>query len=89
MNQDQKSVLDDLSPSSSVCGLTEGISAIAAKSCEMKTPRIDAAVRELVTLSALAALGCALAAMQGDLLFAAVFGAASVVTTIEALRRVR
>jgi len=37
---------------------------------------MDPRVRELVMLSALAALGCGLAAVQGDLLFVAVFGAA-------------
>jgi hypothetical protein len=36
-------------------------------------------------LSALAALGCGLAAAQGDLLFIALFGAASVVAIIEAI----
>ena len=35
-------------------------------------------MRELVMLSALAALGCGLAAMQGDLAFVAIFGADSV-----------
>jgi hypothetical protein len=55
----------------------------------MKAPRIDPAVRELALLSALAALGCGLAAAQGDLWFVAVFGAASVVTIIEAIRRLR
>jgi hypothetical protein len=35
----------------------------------MKAPRIDAAVRELAELSALAALGCGLATAQGDLWF--------------------
>jgi alkylhydroperoxidase/carboxymuconolactone decarboxylase family protein YurZ len=57
--------------------------------CEMKAPRIDPAVRELAVLSALAALGCGLAAAQGDLWFVAVFGAASVVTIIEAIRRLQ
>jgi hypothetical protein len=46
-------------------------------------------VRELAALSALAALGCGLAAAQGDLLFVALFGAASIVTIIEAIRRLR
>src|SRR5262245_61353452 len=46
-------------------------------------------VRELAALSALAALGCGLAAGQGDLLFVALFGAASIVTIIEAIRRLR
>src|SRR6266516_794712 len=45
--------------------------------CEMTAPRIDPAVRELAVLSALAALGCGLAAVKGDLWFVAVFGAAS------------
>jgi MYXO-CTERM domain-containing protein len=45
-------------------------------------------MRELVMLSALAALGCAVAAAQGDLLFVALFGA-SVVAIIEAIRRSR
>jgi hypothetical protein len=53
----------------------------------MKATRIDAAVRELAELSALAALGCGLAAAQGDLWFVTVFGAASVVTMIEVVRR--
>ena len=44
-------------------------------------------VRELVMLSALAALGCGLAAVQGDLLFVAIFGAACALTIIEAIRR--
>jgi alkylhydroperoxidase/carboxymuconolactone decarboxylase family protein YurZ len=57
--------------------------------CEMKAPRIDPAVRELAVLSALAALGCGLAAVQGDLWFVAVFSAASVVTIIEAIRRLQ
>jgi hypothetical protein len=45
--------------------------------------------RELAALSALAALGCGLAAAQGDLFFVAIFGAASVVAIIEAVRRLR
>ena len=36
-------------------------------------------------ISALAALGCGLAAAQADLLFVALFGAASVVAIIEAI----
>jgi hypothetical protein len=47
---------------------------------------MDPRVRELVMLSALAALGCGLVAAQGDLLFVALFGAASVVPIIEAMR---
>jgi len=46
-------------------------------------------LRELAALSALAAVGCGLAAAEGDLLFVAIFGAASVVTIIEAIRRLR
>jgi hypothetical protein len=46
-------------------------------------------LRELAPLSALAAVGCGLAAAQGDLLFVAIFGAASVVTIIEAIRRLQ
>jgi hypothetical protein len=52
-----------------------------------ESPRIDPAVLELAALSALAALGCGLAAAQGDLLFVTVFGAASVVTIIEVVCR--
>jgi alkylhydroperoxidase/carboxymuconolactone decarboxylase family protein YurZ len=47
---------------------------------------MDPRLRELITLSALAALGCGLAATQNDLFFVALFGAASVVTIIEAIR---
>ena len=50
---------------------------------------LDPRVRELVMLSALAALGCGLAAVQGDLLFVAIFGAACAVTIIEAIRRLQ
>jgi hypothetical protein len=57
--------------------------------CEMKALLMDPGVRELAALSALAALGCGLAAAQGDLLFVAVFGAASIITIIEAIRRLR
>ena len=57
--------------------------------CEMKARRIDPAAPELAALSALAALGCGLAAAQGDLLFVAIFGAACAVTIIEAIRRLR
>jgi alkylhydroperoxidase/carboxymuconolactone decarboxylase family protein YurZ len=61
-----------------------------ALSYETKSiPQMDPRVRELVMLSALAALGCGLAAAQGDLLFVALFGAASVVAIIEAIRRLR
>ena len=50
-----------------------------------KYPQMDPRVRELLMLSALGALGCGLAAAQGDLLFVALFGAASVVAIIEAI----
>jgi hypothetical protein len=56
--------------------------------CEMKLPW-DPRLRELVALAMLAAFGCGLAAAQGDLLFVALFGAASVVAIIEAIRRLR
>jgi alkylhydroperoxidase/carboxymuconolactone decarboxylase family protein YurZ len=55
----------------------------------MKALWMDPRVRELAALSALAALGCGLAAGQGDLLFVAIFGAACAVTIIEAIRRLR
>ena len=57
--------------------------------CEMKAPWMNPGVQELAALSALAALGCGLAAAQGDLLFVAIFGAACAVTIIEAIRRLR
>jgi hypothetical protein len=50
---------------------------------------MDPRVRELAVLSALAALACGLAAVQGDLLFGAIFGVASVVTIVEAIRRLQ
>ena len=56
---------------------------------EMKLPWMDPGLRELVALAVLAALGCGLALSQGDLLFAAIFGAACAVTIIEAIRRSR
>jgi hypothetical protein len=55
--------------------------------CEMKALWMNPALLELAALSALAALGCGLAAGQGDLLFVALFGAASIITIIEAIRR--
>jgi alkylhydroperoxidase/carboxymuconolactone decarboxylase family protein YurZ len=58
--------------------------------CEMKSILyMDPRVRQLIMLSALAALGCGLAAAQGDLLFVAIFGAACALTIIEAIRRLR
>jgi hypothetical protein len=53
----------------------------------MKPPRIDPDMRELIGLSLIAAGGCGLALSQGDFLFAAIFGAACAVATIEAIRR--
>ena len=58
--------------------------------CEMKSIlQMDPRMRELVMLSALAALGCGLAAVQGDLLFVAIFGVTCAVTIIEAIRRLQ
>ena len=58
--------------------------------CEMKSIlQMDPRMRELVMLSALAALGCSLAAVQGDLLFVAIFGVTCAVTIIEAIRRLQ
>jgi hypothetical protein len=50
---------------------------------------MDRRIWELAALSALAALACGLAATQNDLLFVALFGAASVVAIVEAIRRLR
>jgi hypothetical protein len=47
---------------------------------------MDPRLRELVALAALAALACGLAATQDDLLFVAIFGAASLVSIVEAIR---
>jgi hypothetical protein len=44
---------------------------------------------ELIALCLLALFGLSLALTQGDLLFAAVFGAAIATATIEAIRRLR
>jgi hypothetical protein len=46
-------------------------------------------LQELIALSLLAAFGCGLALAHGDLFFVAVFGCASAVTIIEAIRRLR
>src|SRR5262249_58653706 len=55
--------------------------------CEMKSIlEMDPRVRDLVMLSALAALGCGLAAVQGGLLFVAIFCAAHAPTIIPTLR---
>jgi hypothetical protein len=55
----------------------------------MKAPWTDPSLRELVALAALAAFRCGLALARGDLLFLIIFGAASAVTIIEAVRRSR
>ena len=57
--------------------------------CRMKAPWMDPGLRELAALSALAALGCGLAAGQGDFLFVAIFGVTCAVTIIEAIMRLR
>jgi hypothetical protein len=44
---------------------------------------------ELLVLAALAGFGCGFAVVLGDFLFAAIFGVANVVATIEAIRRLR
>jgi hypothetical protein len=50
---------------------------------------MDSGLRELAALSALSALGIGLAAAQGDFVFVALFGAASIVAISEAIRRLR
>ena len=55
---------------------------------EMKPPRVDPRLRELLVLAALAAFGWILALARGDLMFLAIFGAANVVI-IDAIRRLR
>jgi hypothetical protein len=69
----------------------DGSSAIERRhtDCEMKAPWMDPGLRELVGLSMLAGGGCGLAFAQGDLLFVAVFGVASAMAVIEAIRRSR
>src|SRR5262245_36878257 len=54
---------------------------------EMKAPWTNPGVRELAALSGRASLGCGLAAAQGDLLFVAIFGAASPVHSIASSAR--
>jgi hypothetical protein len=56
---------------------------------QMKAPWTDPSLRELLALAALAAFGCGLALARGDLLFLCIFGVASAVTIIEAIRRSR
>jgi hypothetical protein len=50
---------------------------------------MDPWLRELAALSALAALGCGLAVAHGDFVFVALFGAASILAIVEAIRRLR
>jgi hypothetical protein len=61
--------------------------ATAAAPRDMKAPRKS--VVELAALSAVSALGCVVAAGRAELLFVALFGTASTVAIIEALRRLR
>jgi len=44
-------------------------------------------LRELIALSLLAGLGCGVALAHGDVFFVAVFGLASAITIVEAIRR--
>jgi len=53
----------------------------------MKAP--DQGLRELLGLSLIAGGACGLALSQGDFLFAAIFGVASAMASIEAIRRSR
>lgn len=50
---------------------------------EMKASRIDPDLRELIGLSLLSAGACSLALGEGDFLFAALFGANSIVAVTE------
>jgi hypothetical protein len=56
---------------------------------QMKAPWTDTGLRELIGLSLLSVGGCSLALGQGDLLFVALFGAASIVAITETIRRLR
>jgi hypothetical protein len=55
----------------------------------MKARWMGSDLRELVALSLLGAVGCGLALAHDDLFFVAVFGGASAMTIIEAMRRLR
>jgi hypothetical protein len=55
----------------------------------MKAPGTGHGVVELAALSALSALGCVVAAGRADLMFVALFGAASTVAITETIRRLR
>ena len=60
-----------------------------AATYEMKAPSMGHGVLELAALSALSALGCIVAAGRTDLMFVALFGAASTVAITETIRRLR
>jgi hypothetical protein len=64
-------------------------SAVALSDAQMKAPWNDTGWRELVGLSLLSVGGCSLALGLGDLLFVALFGAASIVAITETIRRLR
>ena len=70
-------------------GFTDHVSTEPSASLRRWSVGHDWPPRELAVLSALAALGCGLAAVQGDLLFVAIFSVASAVTIIEAIRRLQ
>jgi len=55
----------------------------------MNAPGTDPSLRELVALAALAVFGWGLALARGDLLFLAIFAAASAVAIREAVRHSR
>jgi hypothetical protein len=46
-------------------------------------------LRELIAIALLAGVGCGLALAHGDLFFVAVFGLASAITIVEAIRRLQ
>src|SRR5262249_62161127 len=69
-------------PASNACG-----SGCFQNRREMKPPRIDAVLRELVGLSLIAAGACDLAFSQSNFLFVAIFAAACAMMIIEARRR--
>jgi hypothetical protein len=55
----------------------------------MKLPWMDPHLPELLTLAVLAAFGCGLALAERHFLFVGIFAAASAVTIIEAIGRLR
>jgi len=55
----------------------------------MKAPGTGQGVVELTALFALPTLGCVVAAGRADLMFVALFGAASTVSITETIRRLR